>query len=174
MTTRATSATASQQDVHSYFGLTYSTYLVLHRTLLQSMPKDWQHAFVALLEELDEAFAHVDRPDTYLVRPAVEEYVNALTDDAIRAAGIRREDNPDYTPNAGNDDEHDHGEEDHGEEDQDGPYCYYDAFGQPLDLDEFVLVPTGRDPIPPYQRGRARVEPDLPAVDELRRSRLAS
>jgi hypothetical protein len=40
-------------DVHTYFGLTYSNYLVLHRTLLQSMPDAWQDRFTQLMQEID-------------------------------------------------------------------------------------------------------------------------
>lgn len=43
------------EAVHTYFGLTYANYLVLHRTRLQSMPDEWQRKFVALLVELDDA-----------------------------------------------------------------------------------------------------------------------
>ena len=47
-------------DVHAWFGLTYSNYLVMNRTLLQSMPDEWQHKFVALLEDLEERVAAND------------------------------------------------------------------------------------------------------------------
>lgn len=40
-------------DVHTYFGLTYSNYLVLHRTILQSLPEDMQHRLTAVLAEVD-------------------------------------------------------------------------------------------------------------------------
>ncbi|WP_372011432.1 hypothetical protein NBRC13296_12805 [Paenibacillus chitinolyticus] len=42
------------QDIHSYFGLSYANYLVLPRTVLQSMPMEWQIKFVELLEEVDD------------------------------------------------------------------------------------------------------------------------
>lgn len=48
--------TAAHKTIHDWFGLTYSSYLVLHRSLLQSMPDEWQERFVAMLEEFDEAF----------------------------------------------------------------------------------------------------------------------
>jgi hypothetical protein len=44
----------SAEPIHSWFGLTYANYLVLPRALLQSMPKEWQAKFVALLEEAGE------------------------------------------------------------------------------------------------------------------------
>jgi hypothetical protein len=43
------------EAIHGWFGLTYANYLVLHRTILQSMPPSWQREFVALLNELREA-----------------------------------------------------------------------------------------------------------------------
>jgi hypothetical protein len=47
----------SAEPIHNWFGLTYSNYLVLPRALLQSMPKEWQRQFVALLEAADEIVA---------------------------------------------------------------------------------------------------------------------
>jgi PRTRC genetic system protein C len=42
--------------IHGFFELSYAAYLVLPRTLLQSMPLDWQDKFVALLEEANEKY----------------------------------------------------------------------------------------------------------------------
>lgn len=56
-----------REHVHEWFGLTYSSYLVLPRSLLQSMPAKWQKRFVKCLEELQEA-APKDCPSDYLVR----------------------------------------------------------------------------------------------------------
>jgi hypothetical protein len=41
-------------DVHTYFGLSYADYLVIPRSVLQSMPMSWQYNFVKLLDELDD------------------------------------------------------------------------------------------------------------------------
>jgi hypothetical protein len=49
-------------DVHTWFSLTYANYLVVPRSVLQSMPEDWQHRFTALLGEMDQAFGHLDWP----------------------------------------------------------------------------------------------------------------
>lgn len=46
---------ADDGAVHEFFGLTYSNALVLHRSILQSMPLDWQERFVAVMNELDNA-----------------------------------------------------------------------------------------------------------------------
>jgi hypothetical protein len=43
-----------KQDIHHYFGLSYAQYLVLPRTVLQSMPLFWQRELVQLLQKLDE------------------------------------------------------------------------------------------------------------------------
>lgn len=50
-------------DIHGWFGLTYANYLVLPRSVLQSMPGEWQERFVACLGELHDAYAHLDWPD---------------------------------------------------------------------------------------------------------------
>ena len=47
--------------IHGWFELSYAQYLTIPRSVLQSMPAEWQHRFAACLEQLDEA---VDwRPD---------------------------------------------------------------------------------------------------------------
>jgi hypothetical protein len=43
-----------ERDIHTYFGLSYADYLVLPRSVLQSMPEEWQLKFVSLLDELDD------------------------------------------------------------------------------------------------------------------------
>ena len=42
--------------IHLWFNLTYASYLVISRVLLQSMPVEWQARFVACLEEVRQAF----------------------------------------------------------------------------------------------------------------------
>lgn len=46
-----------REPIHLWFGLTYSSYLVVQRSALQAMPVLWQRKFVALLEEMRE---HID------------------------------------------------------------------------------------------------------------------
>lgn len=41
------------EPIHAWFGLSYAKYLVLPRSILQSMPVEWQKDFVKLLEQLD-------------------------------------------------------------------------------------------------------------------------
>jgi hypothetical protein len=42
--------------VNEAFGLTYASYLVWRRVLMESMPLDWQERFVALAEEFNDTF----------------------------------------------------------------------------------------------------------------------
>lgn len=46
--------------IHEYFELSYAHYLVMPRTLLQSMPEKWQKEFVGLLEEFEEKFTRFE------------------------------------------------------------------------------------------------------------------
>jgi hypothetical protein len=57
-------------DVHTYFSLTYSNYLVLHRSILQSMPMDWQPRFTEVMREVDAAVesAGLNMPASCTVR----------------------------------------------------------------------------------------------------------
>jgi len=45
--------------IHGWFELSYAKYLVLQRTLLQSMPLEWQDKFVELLEDMHKAFSGI-------------------------------------------------------------------------------------------------------------------
>jgi hypothetical protein len=56
-------------DIHHWFGLSYSNYLVLPRAVLQSMPEAWQARFVGMLDELRKAAeqAHLESPSRYRV-----------------------------------------------------------------------------------------------------------
>ncbi len=53
--------------IHDWFGLTYSNYLVLPRSLLQAMPHEWQERFVACLDELREEWDSGQIGDNYSV-----------------------------------------------------------------------------------------------------------
>jgi len=41
--------------IHHFFGLSYASYLVLPRAVLQSMPVSWQLKLIQILRELDES-----------------------------------------------------------------------------------------------------------------------
>lgn len=59
----------SREYVHEWFGLSYANYLVLQRSLLQSMPEEWQRRFVELMNELDDSYRHIELPLSYRVHP---------------------------------------------------------------------------------------------------------
>lgn len=44
------------EPVHEWFELSYAQYLTIPRSILQSMPTDWQVRFVGILQDLDETF----------------------------------------------------------------------------------------------------------------------
>lgn len=48
------------EPIHAWFGLTYAKYLVLPRSILQSMPVEWQRDFVKLLKQLDTNCINID------------------------------------------------------------------------------------------------------------------
>jgi hypothetical protein len=43
-----------EEPIHLWFELSYAQYLTIPRSVLQSMPAEWQKRFVQCLEELDE------------------------------------------------------------------------------------------------------------------------
>ena len=43
-----------EEPIHHLFALSYASYKVLPRSVLQSMPLEWQQRFVACLEELQD------------------------------------------------------------------------------------------------------------------------
>jgi hypothetical protein len=50
-----------RKDLACWFGLSYASFLVLPRVLMQEMPKDWQERIAVLLNEYDDAFPN--QPD---------------------------------------------------------------------------------------------------------------
>ena len=143
--------------IHRRFGLTYANYLVLHRTFLQSMPDEWQNRFVAVLDELDAAFAHVDKPEGFKVEAATEHEVCDLDDEQLAQLGITKDWYRGETPPEGLSPE-DLAEWRDVHEDPNGPV--YSRDGEEVDGGELVMLPAV-DPVPHYNRGRARVEPRL-------------
>lgn len=59
---------SDSEPMHLWFGLSYSAYLVLHRTLIQSMPDEWQARLVALLDEAQETIDTSELPIEFNVR----------------------------------------------------------------------------------------------------------
>jgi hypothetical protein len=147
-----------REAIHLHFSLSYANYLVLPRTLLQSMPDAFQARFVAMLDELQEAFGHVPQAEAYKVEAAVEREVSELSELERKMLGItadwyRGEEPPEGLS------EQDLAEWRAEHENPDGPE-YYDQNGHEMSGSDSVLVPVA-DPVPHYNRGRARVEPRL-------------
>jgi hypothetical protein len=145
-----------EEAIHTHFGLSYANYLVLPRTLLQSMPDAWQARFVALIDELEEAFQHVEQPEAYKVEAATEHIVSEMTDLQLKMARIKVDRYGGEAPPDGLSAEELLAWEEQHETDP----RYYDEHGAELDPQERVLLPTA-DPVPYYNRGRTRVEPRL-------------
>lgn len=55
--------------IHGWFELSYSNYLVLNRSVMQSMPHEWQDRMVALLREATDRTRNLEFPYTYAVSP---------------------------------------------------------------------------------------------------------
>ena len=151
---------ADREAIHRHFGLSYANYLVLPRTLLQSMPDEWQARFVALLDEMDTAFAHVPKAEDYKVSTGTWTTVDEMGDVLQTQLGITQDwyDEPvpeDLGPSDLNEWRFEH--------EKDQP-VYRDKDGQVMAPDEPVFV-ASPDPVPHYNRGRARVEPQMHHCD---------
>ncbi len=53
---------------HHWFGLTYSSYLVLPRSILEALPLEWQERMVALLDEASDLLDTDQIQDNYSVQ----------------------------------------------------------------------------------------------------------
>jgi hypothetical protein len=132
----------STEAIHTWFNLTYANYLVVPRSVLQSMPDDWQVRFVVCLEEMERVFGHLDWP-SYDVRALAREKEHIHPYIAC--------------------------EECAGKGTVDGHECQAcegegelpDPEGPRYETAEEVGFRT--DPIPHYSRGRTRIEPRLAA-----------
>ncbi len=133
--------------VHMWFGLSYASFLVWHRTHMQSMPLGWQRRFVELAEELDAAYPD-HRGTDYEVATVRDAYVGELTDAEMAQLGITRGDEDDP--------------EDIGE--------YYDRDGRALQGGQHVGIPVP-DPVPHYRH--AYLPPDEKAIAAVRSAREA-
>jgi len=78
---RPSATAACEEDVHAWFELSYSSYLVLPRVLMQAMPAEWQHRFVELLDELRETYQQEN--DNYNVSLRTQE--GTFIDDPFRS-----------------------------------------------------------------------------------------
>ena len=143
------------EPVHTWFGLSYSNYLVLHRTLMQSMPAEWQQRMVACLREMDTAFEHVPQPEAFRVEAATEHLVGELDTDQLETAGITETEYDEPVPEDLGPFDLSEWREEHAKA---TPTYHHDATGREMDPDERVLLPAV-DPVPHYDRGRAFIQP---------------
>lgn len=127
-------------DVHTWFGLTYSNYLVLPRTLMQSMPVEWQHRMVTCLEEIEAAFVHIEQAPGYEVKACRWEYPEDMGDDQREALGI--------TVSYDGDPDGDWQER-----------WFHDSNGDEIPSGCASVPIPMRDPVPHYNRGRTFIEP---------------
>lgn len=148
--------------IHTWFSLSYTNYVVINRTFLQSMPIEFQERMVACLTELQAAFEHVPQAEVFDVQAATEHIVNEMTGEQLEEAGIVADWFRGETPPEGLDAE-DLAEWEEAHEDPEGPA--YSRDGEELDGHERVLLPAA-DPVPHYNRGRTyiRPQPGLPNV----------
>jgi hypothetical protein len=147
----------TEGPVHDWFELSYCNYQVMPRTLMQSMPIEWQQRMVDCLTELRAAFEHVPQAEVYDVHAATEHEVCDLTEAQRKQAGVTADWYRGETEPEG------WSEEDIAEwrlhhEDPDGPT--YSRDGEEMDPHERVLLPAV-DPVPHYNRGRTYIEPRL-------------
>lgn len=50
------------EPIHLWFSLSYANYLVLPRSVLQSMPVEWQRQFCRMLDQAHAAFPDLEWP----------------------------------------------------------------------------------------------------------------
>lgn len=124
------------EPVHTWFELTYANYLVLPRSVLQSMPAWWQRRFVEMLEQLHGAYGQLDWPD-YEVEAVDRVAFSDLTEVERLAAG--------YTVEPADPD------------DEDALDQWYSPDGDEVDHCHDTFARPRRDPIPHYNRGRTRI-----------------
>lgn len=130
-----TDVNETDEPIHEHFGLTYANYLVLNRTLLQSMPIEWQRRFVACLEDLNVAFDHVEQAETFFVHAAIARELWELSEHErkqVLEGLVTRE------------------------SEEGNEQFYVDT--EAMEPWQRVHLPV-TDPVPHYDRGRTHIEP---------------
>lgn len=156
-----------QRDVHTYFGLTYASYLTLPRVLLQEMPADWQDQFIGLLETLNAAYRHVEQPESFHVQTGKWIYVEEANEKVLRRLGWADslsdwlKENPEPIPEEVDADEHDAWSAAYDEAAD--AKVWWDPNGDEAGPAAKVFFPT-TDPLPPYRYPKG-IEPHL-GIDE--------
>lgn len=75
-------------DIHTWFGLSYSNYLVLDEARTGSLPAHWQLDMAKMLDELDRAFPGIKRDARYLALGGREWDFSDLSDADMLRFGV--------------------------------------------------------------------------------------
>ena len=74
----------TDEPIHDYFGLSYASYLVMPRVVLQSMPVEWQRQITELLREIEETLGDWNDNGTYYKVTKLTEDGGALVEDDLQ------------------------------------------------------------------------------------------
>lgn len=80
-----------KKDVHTYFGLSYANYLVVPRSVLQSMPEDWQHKFIELMDQLDDTNWRDLLPEERMYKVELRDYGYEYNEESEQEEFVWRE-----------------------------------------------------------------------------------
>jgi hypothetical protein len=77
----------TEEPIHEHFGLSYAHYLVLPRSVLQSMSVEWQKQFVSLLKQMDDKiddkYALPNGLDYYIELKGYDGKIYSITNDPL-------------------------------------------------------------------------------------------
>lgn len=142
-----------EDRIHEFFGLTYANYLVVNRSLLQSMPDEWQDKFIVMLVELFEEMGWAQ-----------------MLQESISVRILKRE--PERKPDRVTCESCDGSGEGPDVEDNEDATCIecdgdgeVETEGDEFETPEEVGIVT--DPIAHYQRGRTRVPMASTPLEEV-------
>ncbi len=57
-----------KEVINNFFGLAYTNYYVIQRSILQAMPKEWQENFVNIIKEMESFIDFKDIPREFRVQ----------------------------------------------------------------------------------------------------------
>lgn len=140
-------------EIHDYFGLSYANYLVLNRTVLQSMPEQWQKDFVQMLAELNKEVGYAMALHPSIMVRILKREPERLYDEWDKCESCK---------GTGEDDS---------EFGIDGVCAECDGAGKvEVESDRFEEpedVGYMEDPVPHYSRGRTRIPLASQSVEEV-------
>lgn len=83
------STTDYQTDIHDWFSLSYSNYLVVEPEVLDAMSEAWRDEFGEMLTQFERAFAHQAQPDRYWAQRGQYRAFGDLTEGELARLGIQ-------------------------------------------------------------------------------------